>query len=58
VLPLALRIGEAEVDPFDLLFLDDLQNVGRLIRHWKAFPRENPLRRWAAALLNFMPRAA
>src|SRR3982751_851733 len=33
MLPLALGIGEAKIDPLDLLVLDHLENVGRLVRH-------------------------
>ena len=27
MLPLALRVGEADIDPLDLLFLDALDNI-------------------------------
>src|SRR3954452_16986392 len=33
MLPFALGIGEAEVDPFDLLVLDPRQDCARVIRH-------------------------
>ena len=33
VLPLALGVGEAKVDIFDLIFLDLLQHFGRGARH-------------------------
>jgi hypothetical protein len=33
MLPLALGVGEAEVDPLDLAFLDRFQNRARVIRH-------------------------
>jgi len=38
MLPFALGIGEAKIDPLDLLVLDHLENVGRLVRHLKALP--------------------
>jgi hypothetical protein len=33
VLPLAPRVGEAEIDPLDLLILDALQDAARVVRH-------------------------
>jgi hypothetical protein len=33
VLPLALRVGEAKIDPFDLLVLDHAQNLASIVGH-------------------------
>ncbi|EAT07975.1 hypothetical protein SKA58_08424 [Sphingomonas sp. SKA58] len=46
VLPLALGIGEADIDPFDLLFLDHLQDVFWRVGHMRLpFFQKNPPRR-------------
>ena len=34
MLPFALGIGEAQVDPLDLLLLDHAENRVRIVRHW------------------------
>jgi hypothetical protein len=38
MLPLALGVGEAKIDPLDLLILDALQDGARVVRH-DLFPR-------------------
>ena len=37
MLPLTLWVSKADIDPFDFLILDHLQNVSRLIGHYIVF---------------------
>jgi hypothetical protein len=40
MLPLALGIGEAQVDPLDLAILDQLQDAAGVIGHVCSIPRQ------------------
>src|SRR5215218_9059493 len=45
MLPLALRVGEAQVHPFDLIVLDRLEDLARVGRHFPnslLVPRRKP----------------